>query len=138
MRKCLKHRKYLAVIALALSLAIAVPVTLSTTGCAKRAVQAPIPNQLSTFDGWAYRSLFDAQAALNSLRDDVASGKLKVSDSTKATLNQVFVDYNAAQAVYKTWHDAGGTGPVQPVTDAITKVNNGISTIATQAIGGVH
>lgn len=105
-------------------------------GCAKHAVQAPIPNQINTFDGWAYRTLFDAQAALNSLRADAEAGKLPAS--IKPILNQVFVDYNAAQAAYKAWHDAGGNGPTQPVTAAINKVSNGIGSIQAQAVGGAH
>lgn len=36
-------------------------------GCHKQA-QAPIPGQINSFDGWAYRIVFDAQATLQGVK----------------------------------------------------------------------
>ena len=99
-------------------------------GCAKHAVQAPIPNQINTFDGWAYRTLYDAQAAINSFKADVASGKVAETPTIKAIVNQMITDYNAANMAYQAWHAAGGAGATQPVTDAINKVNTDIAAAA--------
>lgn len=100
--------------------------------CAKH-VQAPIPNQINTFDGWAYRSLYDAQAAINSFKADIQSGKVTETPTLKTIVNQMITDYNAANMAYQAWHAAGGSGPTAPVADAINKVNSDIASTA----GGV-
>jgi hypothetical protein len=107
--------------------------TLVSSSCTKTVVTAPIPNQINSFDAWAWRSLYDAQAALNAFRADVTSGKIDETLTLKMIFNTTADDYNAAQTVYKAWHAAGGSGPTAPVSAAVTLVQTDISKIASQA-----
>jgi hypothetical protein len=106
--------------------------TILTMACAKHAVQAPVPGQLNTFDAYAYRVLADSQAALNSFKADVTSGKLVPSPTFKTVLNQAIADYNAANSVYQAWHAAGGTGSTQQLSQQINQVSTDIGTLGGQ------
>ncbi len=120
-------RKVLATLILAV-------LSLGLVGCHKATVPAPIPGQINTFDGYAYRSLMDAQAAINSLKANVASGQLTLNASQRVVFNQIVADYNTANALWQTYH-AGATGDQAALTSALTTLVTDISTIATQ-LGG--
>jgi hypothetical protein len=108
--------------------------TAGMLGCAKT-VTAPVPGQLNTFDAYAFRTLADAQAAINAFKADVVSGKVTETPTLKTVLNQTITDYNDAETVYQVWRAAGGTGSVTPVSSAISKVQTDITSIATTAGG---
>ena len=117
--------KILAAIVLALAMTF-------TSGCAKTAAVAPVPGQINTFDAYAYRVLFDAQAAINSFKGSVSA----TNASVKPVLNQAIADYDIAESAYQVWHAAGGTGDTTAVTQAIAKVQSDISAISTAAAAG--
>lgn len=103
-------------------------------GCANHPASAPIPvpGQLNTFDAYAFRVLYDAQAALSAFSEDVQSGKVPAA-TVKVPLNQAITDYDAAETTYKVWRAAGGstaTSATAPVTAALTKVQSDITAIA--------
>ena len=130
----MRERKTTVLTTLLATLTIAV-ILLPTLGCAKH-VAAPVPGQLNTYDAYAYRILFDAQAALNAFRADVTSGKVTETPTIKAYFNQAATDYNTANAVYQGWRAAGGTGSTSTVTVAITKVQTDITNIASAVTAG--
>jgi len=105
-----------------------------TVGCHKNAATVAIPGQINTFDGYAYRSLMDAQAAIDSLKGNVNSGKLTLNASQRVVFNQIVADYNTANALWQTYH-AGATGDQAALTSALTTLVNDISSIATK-LGG--
>jgi len=110
-----------------------------TTACANHAAVAPVPGQLSTFDAYSYRVLYDTQAALNSFKTDVASGKVTETPTLKTVLNQAISDYDTANTIYQAWRAAGGNSSASataPVTAAINKVQSDITGIAAQVTGG--
>lgn len=118
------------VLALALSLGM-----IGGVACHKNTPAAPIPGQINTFDGTAYRTLMDAQAAINSVRNDVASGKLILTAAQRNVFNQIIADYNTANALWQTYH-AGATNNAQALTSAINQLVVDISTISNQFKGG--
>lgn len=99
--------------------------------CHKNVVTAPVPGQLNTFDAYAYRVLYDAQAAINSFKGSASAS----NPSVKPVLNQAIADYDIAESAYQVWHAAGGTGSTVAVTQAISKVQSDIAGIATAAGG---
>src|ERR1700690_805052 len=99
-------------------------------GCVKH-VQVPIPGQINTFDGTSYRTLMDAQAAIQSVRANVTSGQLVLSPAQKKVFNQIIVDYNTTEALWHAYH-AGATSDATALTAAIQSLVADISTIATQ------
>lgn len=111
----------------------AVPLILLTivlAGCVKNVV-APVPGQLNTFDAYAYRVLYDAQAAINSFKTSASAS----NPSVKPILNQTIADYDIAESAYQVWRAAGGTGPTTAITQSIAKVQTDIEGIATAAGG---
>lgn len=109
---------------------LAILLLLFTVGCHKT-VTAPVPGQINTFDAYAYRVLFDAQAAINSFKGST-SGQ---NPSVKPLLNQAISDYDIAESAYQVWHAAGGTGPTTAISQGIAQVQNDINAIATAAGG---
>jgi hypothetical protein len=107
-------------------LAIALLITL-TVACHKT-VTAPVPGQLNTFDAYAYRVLFDSQAAINSFK---ASPSAQVP-AVKTVLNQAISDYNIAEGAYQAWHATGGSGDTTTISNAISRVQADIAGIAAQ------
>lgn len=107
--------------------------TLALVGCAKKAVVAPVPGQLNTFDAYAFRSLLDAQAAVNSFRADVIVGKVQETPALKDILNKAIADLDVAELAYKAWNAAGGLGSTTPVASAISQVQADITNISSQA-----
>lgn len=103
---------------------------LATVACHKT-VTAPVPGQINTFDAYAYRVLFDAQAAINSFKGSPSAQEPAV----KTYLNKAIVDYDIAESAYQAWHAAGGTGSTAAITQSITQVQTDITNIAT-ATGG--
>lgn len=119
-------------------LVLAIALALSMTGgvaCHKNAPTAPIPGQINTFDGTCYRTLMDAQAAITSVRNDVASGKLILTAGQRNVFNQIIADYNTANALWQTYH-AGATNNATALTSAINQLVVDISTISNQFGGG--
>ncbi len=109
---------------------LAVVVTLALAMGCHKTVTAPVPGQLNTFDAYAYRVLADAQAAINSFKASIQSGKVPETPTLKTVLNQAITDYNAANAAYQAWHAAGGNGPTAPVAAAITQLNSDITNVS--------
>jgi hypothetical protein len=109
--------------------ALAIVLALGSS-CAKTAT-APVPGQINTFDAYAYRVLYDAQAAINSFKGSTSAQNPNV----KPILNQAIADYDIAESAYQVWHAAGGTGSTAAITAAITKVQTDIAGIAGAAGG---
>jgi hypothetical protein len=103
-----------------------------TVGCAKTPATAPIPGQINAFDATTFRALMDAQAAINSFKADLASGKLTETPGIKTALNQVITDYDTANVLYQAYHAAAGTTPQPPVQAAVTQLQTDVN-----ALGGV-
>lgn len=108
---------------------IVILLSLSLVGCHK-AVSAPVPGQLNTFDAYIYRVLLDSQAAINSFKGSPSAQ----NPSVKPILNQAIADYDIVEAAYQTWHAAGGTGDASVLTQGVNKLQGDITGIA--AAGG--
>ena len=93
-----------------------------TAGCHKTAPTAPVPGAINTFDSTIYRALMDAQAAINSIRTDIQSGKLTETPGINTALNQVINDYNTADALWQAYHASQGQTSQAPVQAAVTKL----------------
>lgn len=104
-----------------------------TVGCAKH-VAAPVPGAINVFDSTSYRTLVDAQAAIQSVKADVANGKKTLNPTEKAVLNQAIQDYNIAQAAWQAYH-AGATQDTTTLASAINQLVLDIAGIASK-IGG--
>lgn len=105
-----------------------------SVGCAKQ-ITAPIPGQLNAFDGTCYRTLMDAQAALNSVKANVAAGTLTLTPTQTKVFDQIVADYNTADALWQTYH-AGATQDTTALTAAINQLIADIATISSQFGGG--
>ena len=98
----------LAVLGLLLTLTVLV-------GCPASTPTTTVPpGAFSNFDATSYESLMGAQAALNSLKADLASGKLPAA--AKPALNKAIASYNAAEASWQAFHAAKSSD-----TAAVTK-----------------
>lgn len=105
------------------------------TGCAaKKTSTAPIPGSINSFDATTYRVLADAQAAINSIKGDLATGKLQETPTLKAALNQVIQDYNAANALYQAYHASAGATSQTEVQTATNKLQ--VDTASMTALAG--
>jgi len=111
-------------------LIVVVAIAMGVTGCATKAVVAPVPGQINTFDAYAFRVLADAQAAINAFKADVQSGKVTETPAIKAALNQAITDYDAAEAAYQIWHATGGAGSTAALTVQINKLPTDIAITA--------
>jgi hypothetical protein len=102
--------------------------------CHKNTVQAPLPaGAINQLDATAYRVLSDAQAAINSLKGDIESGKMTVTDTQKAVLNQVIAHYNVAEGLAQSYHATGGVGDTTALTNAISQLVQDIASLTQQA-----
>jgi hypothetical protein len=119
-------KRLLSVVLLSLAPLLLFP----SLACHKSATVAPVPGAVNTFDSTMYRALMDAQAAITSFKADVASGKLTLSATGKATLNQVITDYDAANALWQTYHASNGTTAPAPVQAAITTLQTDVQKLA--------
>lgn len=117
-------------------------------GCATKAVQAPVPGSINTFDAYAFRSLADAQAALLSVKTwETCSdssfpptvtfdGQTVACDSTAGTfpvagrplLFKAEQTYNATQAAGHAYH-SGATQDASGLTSALTQLGIDISSL---------
>ena len=105
-----------------------------SVGCAKK-VNAPIPGQINSFDATSYRALSDAQAVINSVKSDVNSGALTLSDSQKAVFNKMIADYNVGESAWQAYH-AGATNDTAALETAIDNLVSDIAKVATDIQGG--
>jgi len=102
-------------------------------GCHSSAIKAPVPisGSVNQFDSDTYRGLMDAEAAINSLKADIAVGRLTETPTIKTALNQAITDYNAANALWQAYHATAGATQQAAVQAAMTKLNGDVT-----AIGG--
>ena len=107
---------------------------LLTCGCAKK-VQAPVPGEINSFDATAYRTLSDAQAAIDSVKQDVNAGTIALSPTQKTVFNQLINDYNIGESAWQAYH-AGATNDTTTLTNAIDALVADIAQVATQIQGG--
>lgn len=98
-------------------------------------VPAPVPGSVDTFDAQTYRALADAQAAINSIKSDIANGKLTATPTIKAVLNQAIMDYNAANVLWQQYHASGGKTAQAPITAATNKVQTDVGQLVTTGGG---
>jgi hypothetical protein len=106
-------------------------------GCAakKPATSTLPPGAINQFDATSFRVLADAQAAINSVKSDIAAGKITPSDTEKKVLNQIIADYNKANDLYQAYH-AGATTDTTALSQAINQLINDIAAVTTQIQGG--
>ncbi len=105
-------------------------------GCAAKKTSAPLPpGAINQFDATSFRVLADAQAAINSVKSDIAAGKITPSDTEKKVLNQIIADYNKANDLYQAYH-AGATSDTTALSQAITQLIGDIAAVTTQIQGG--
>lgn len=98
-------------------------------GCHKAVASAPVPGAVNTFDSTTYRALMDAQAAINSLKGDIAAGKLAETPAMKTALNQAITDYNTADALWQTYHSSASTAQEPALQAAINKLQTDTTTL---------
>jgi hypothetical protein len=91
------------------------------------------PGAVNQLDATAFRVLSDAQAAINSLKADIESGKLTVTATQKAVLNQVIAHYNAAEGLAQSYHTTGGLNDPAALTAAISQLVQDIAALTQQA-----
>lgn len=75
-------------------------------GCARNVTAPPAPlitGANSQFDQNAYQTLVTAHAFVTSVKGNSA----KLTPTEKTTFNQLIVDLNAADVLYKAFHTAG-------------------------------
>ena len=94
-------------------------------GCTHKSQPLPA-GATSVPDATSYRVLADAQAFLNSVRQSVTDGKLKLSQSQHDAFNDLTAAYNIAEAEWQTCH-AGACS-----TEAQTKLATDVNTLNTK------
>lgn len=107
-------------------------------GCQKNvnAPPAPLPpGATSQFDATSYRVIEDTHAAIKSLRDSAASGKIVLTPAQKSQMNQVIADQNTAQELWKAYH-AAPTGDTTALSAAIQGLVKDIATVTQMVSGG--
>ena len=120
-----------------ISLATVLALVVIMAACAaKNKVPAPLPvGAINSFDANCYRVLADAQAALQSIRDDSTAGKITMNPTQKSIFNQLTFDYNTANHLWQAYHSTG-TGNTAPLQAAITKLQSDILSASAQIQGG--
>lgn len=103
-------------------------------GCNKKAVTAPLPGAINSFDSLSFQSLMDAQAAINAVKADISDGKFKPTPAQKSVLNQAIGDYDLAQAAWQAYH-AGATNDVTALQNAINQIVADVAQIAVKIQG---
>ena len=122
-------RKRLVVAFLVLTLAAGL-------GCAAKKTPAALPpGAINQFDATSFRVLSDAQAAINSVKSDIAAGKVTPTDEEKKVLNQIIADYNTANDLYQAYHSQA-TSDTTALSQAITQLINDIAAVTTKLQGG--
>jgi hypothetical protein len=116
------------------TLVVALALALSFAGCAKK-VAAPLPGAINSFDQMSYTTLMDAQAGINAVKADVASGKVALTAAQKGVLNQAIADYNIAEASYQAYH-SGSTSDTAGLTAAINQIVADIAALAQKIQSG--
>ncbi len=117
-------------------LAFVVLTLMAALGCAAKKTNPVLPpGAINQFDATSFRVLADAQAAINSVKSDIAAGKITPSDAQKKVLNQIIADYNHANDLYQAYH-AGATTDTTGLSQAITQLINDIAAVTTQIQGG--
>jgi len=104
-------------------------------GCAKKTVTAPLPGAINSFDQTSYQTLMDAQAAINAVKADAASGKVTLTATQKSVLNQAISDYDLAQASWSAYH-SGATADTAGLTSAINQIVADIAALASKIQSG--
>lgn len=108
---------------------------LLTAACQKQ-VKAPVPGAINTFDSDTFRALADAQASINSFKNDPALPSIIAKHPiVKTVLNQAITDYNTANALYQAWKATNGTAATAPVQAAVDKVNGDVAQLAAAGSG---
>ena len=104
--------------------------------CATKTTPTTLPpGAINVLDAQTYIDLMGAQAALNAVKADYASGKIPNTPATKLALNSAIEAYNTAEASWQAVH-AGKSGDtagmqksvaaaVQAVAQLITTVSHG-------------
>ena len=129
-------RKRLLVAFLVLTLERLAALLAAGLGCAAKKTPAALPpGAINQFDATSFRVLSDAQAAINSVKSDIAAGKVTPSDAEKKVLNQIIADYNTANDLYQSYH-SGATNDTTGLSQAITQLINDIAAVTTQLQGG--
>ena len=110
---------------------------LSTVGCAaKKPVLTPLPaGAINQFDATSFRVLSDAQASINSVKNDIAAGKITPSEDEKKVLNQIIADYNTANDLYQSYH-SGATTDTAGLSKAVNQLIVDIAAVTSQLQGG--
>jgi len=126
---------------------------LMTMACAKR-VQAPIPGQISSFDGYAYRTIYDMQATLNGAKawETCSDQKYPASvtfdgktftcsdykgqfpANVRSTLYKAEQSYNVAQDGWKTYH-SGASNDTAGLQQAINALVADVTSLVAQTGG---
>ena len=95
------------------------------SGCAHKSQPLPVGAN-GAADATTYRVLADAQAFLGSIRQSVADGKLKLTQSQHDAFNALATAYNVAEAEWQTCH-AGACS-----TQAQDKLSTDVGTLNSQ------
>lgn len=105
-------------------------------GCAAKKAASPLPpGAINQFDATSYRVLSDAQAAINSVKADIAAGKVTPTDAEKKALNQIIADYNSANDLYQAYHSQATTDTAG-LSRAINQLVSDIAAVSSQFQGG--
>ena len=119
-----------------LGVALAVLALLAALGCAAQKTPSPLPaGAINQFDATSFRVLADAQASINSVKADIAAGKITPSETEKKVLNQIIADYNKANDLYQAYH-AQQTTDTTALSQAINQLVSDIAAVTTQIQGG--
>ena len=62
------------------------------------------PGAINQLDATSFRVLSDAQAAINSVKADVANGTVTLAPAQKTVLNQIISDYDVAEGLAQAYH----------------------------------
>jgi hypothetical protein len=99
-------------------------------GCAHQ-VNAPLPpGALNAFDADSYRTLSDGHAAIQSIQQDAAAGKLTLDANQKTVLNKAIADVNTADHLYQAYH-ASGAGDTTALSTAIQQIVADLALLST-------
>jgi hypothetical protein len=117
---------------LAIALMLAVGCHKAATTGATSSPAVP-PGAVNQFDATAYRICADAQAAIESVKADVAAGTVTLTDPQKVILNQLIAHYNTAESLAVAYHtNRNGNADTATLTAALQQLVTDISQVATQ------
>lgn len=105
-------------------------------GCAAKKPPGSLPaGAINQFDATSYRVLSDAQAAINSVKNDIQAGKVTPTENEKKVLNQIIADYNTANDLYQSYH-SGATTDTEGLSKAVNQLVSDIAAVSSQFQGG--